>query len=83
MWEKLTQVTEQLFSNILVVNCHYIRNSLYYAPCIVHPLLKNCDFLNEWNTLLSDLVILPDELLLCGDLKITLFNSFNHLIPVV
>ena len=71
-------MTEQLFLNILLVKCHYIRSSLYYVPCIVHPSSKNSDFLNEWNTLLSDLVILPDELILCGDLNLYLDVPSNN-----
>ena len=42
------------------------------------PSSKNSDFLNEWNTLLSDLVILPDELILCGDLNLYLDVPYNN-----
>ena len=42
------------------------------------PSSKNSDFLNEWNTLLSDLVILPDELILCGDLNLYLDVPSNN-----
>ena len=63
-------MTEQLFSNILLVKCHYIRSSSYYVPCIVHLLLKTVIF--SMNGTLYYLVILPDELILCGDLNLYL-----------
>ena len=81
-----TTLLEYLTCRVSLHKKQFILCSMYRSPSS-----KNSDFLNEWNTLLSDLVILPDELILCGDLNIyldvpsnkTLFNSFNHLMPVV
>ena len=42
------------------------------------PSSKNGDLLNEWNTLLSDLVILPEELILCRDLNLYLDVPSNN-----
>ena len=58
------------------------KASLHKKQCILCsmylPSSKNSDFLNELNTLLSDLVMLLDEQILCDDLNLYLDVPSNN-----
>ena len=68
-----TTLLEYLTCKVSLHKKQFILCSMYRSPSS-----KNSDFLNEWNTLLSDLVILPDELMLCGDLNLYLDVPSNN-----
>ena len=65
-------ILEYLTCKVSLHKKQFILCSMYRSPSS-----KNSDFLNEWNTLLSDLVILPDELILCGDLNLYIARRTN------
>ena len=68
-----TTLFEYLSCKVSLHMKQFILCSMYRSPSS-----KNSDFLNEWNNLLSDLVILPDELILCGDLNLYLDVPSNN-----
>ena len=62
------------------LTCKVSLHKKQFIVCFIYrlPSSINSVFLNEWNTLLSDLVILPDELILCGDLNLYLDVPSNN-----
>ena len=60
-----TTLLEYLSCKVSLHKKQFILCSMYRSASS-----KNSDFLNEWNNLISELVILPDELILCGHLNL-------------
>ena len=67
-------------ANLEYITCHTSINKHKYTLCSVYrpPSSSDAQFIEDWNALLSTLVICEGEIIICGDVNLHLDNTSNH-----
>ena len=67
-------------ANLEYITCQTSINRHKYTTCSVYRPLSSSDaqFIDDWNSLLSTLVICDGEIIICGDVNLNVDNSCKH-----